>query len=289
MSYDHMPIPMSIASKVLRCVCKIKFAHNSCSGFFMRVSDRLKFLISMELFNNENFLDKNIEIEIWNKKIMNMELNGRFIRNFQRPKYISVIEIRETDDIYKDIEFLDYDLNYQKGYEIYKNMNIFSIHFPNGGEAVCASGKVINIYNNIYNNNFDHNIPTNLGSGGCPILILSESINLIKVIGIHYGKDNPTNLGIATFIGSIINEINKPIKNENNFKVFGNNKIFYNNGIFNNKINIDNNINMNNNKIFKTNIPNANNITKYNNKIIPFNNNLNNINVNYYQNLIIII
>ena len=42
-----------------------------------------------------------------------MELNGRFIRNFQRPKYISVIEIRETDDIIeykgvqKSLEFID--------------------------------------------------------------------------------------------------------------------------------------------------------------------------------------
>ena len=42
---------------------------------------------------------------------------------------------------------------------------------------------------------------------------------------------------------------------------------------------------MNNNKIFNQNILKSNNITKYNNKIIPFNNNLNNINVNYYQNL----
>ena len=123
---------------------------------------------------------------------MNMELNGRFIRNFQGPKYISVIEIGETDDIYKDIEFLDYDLNYQEGYgyEIYKNQFIFSIHFPNGGEAACASGKVIDIYNN----NFDHNIPTNLGSGGCPILLLRESINFIKVIGVHHGKYVPTQL-----------------------------------------------------------------------------------------------
>ena len=38
MSYDHhMPIPMNVASKVLRCVCKIKYANenkiNSFSGF----------------------------------------------------------------------------------------------------------------------------------------------------------------------------------------------------------------------------------------------------------------
>ena len=287
MSYDHlMPIPMNVTSKVLRCVCKIKYANenkiNYFSGFFMRVSDALKYLISMEIFRGENLINKNIEIEIWNKKIVNMELNGRFIKNFEFPKSITVIEIKETDDIYKDVEFLDYDQNYHKGYEIYKDENIFSIHFPLGKEAVCASGKVININND----ELEHNIPTDRGSGGCPILILSNNINSIKVIGVHTSKNILKHLNYATLIGSIINGINKPIKNENKFVDFDKNKIFYNN-IYNNNIYIDNNINnnINNHKIYNPNNPKVNNIINYNNKIIPFNNNLNNINKNYIHNL----
>ena len=277
MSFDHRPIPMDIVSKVLKCVCKIKFGRENRgfgTGFFLKVSENAKFLICSIHFWNE----KLITIEIWNKKIMNMELNGRFIKNFQGPKYISVIEIRETDDIYKDIEFLDYDLNYQKGYEIYIKTNIFSIHFPNGGEASCASGKVIEIDED----QFNHNIPTVHGSGGCPILLL----NLIKVIGVHTGTDS-NQLGISDFIGRAINEINKSFKSENKCKVFDKNKIFYNNGI--NNINIDNNIddmnNININKIFNPNNSNVYNQINYNNKILPFNNNLNNIKGNFIQQL----
>ena len=31
----------------------------------------------------------------------------------EQPKDISIIEIKESDEIYEDIEFLDYDLNYE--------------------------------------------------------------------------------------------------------------------------------------------------------------------------------
>ena len=60
MSYDHRPIPMNIASKVLRCICKIECKEPKflTTGFFMRVSDTLKFLITSNL--RENLINKNI-------------------------------------------------------------------------------------------------------------------------------------------------------------------------------------------------------------------------------------
>ena len=278
MSYDHhMPIPMNIASKVLRCVCKIKFGRENRgigTGFFLKVSENAKFLICSIHFCNE----KSTTIEIWNKKIMNLAFNGRFFKKAEIPNHTTIIEIKETDDIYSDIDFLDYEPNYQKGYNIYNNSDIFSIHFPLGGEAACASGKVIEIDED----QFNHNIPTVHGSGGCPILLL----NLIKVIGVHWGKEH-NKMGIADFIGPAINEIKKSFKSENKSKVFDKNKIFYNNGI--NNINIDNNIDdMNNikiNKIFNPNNSNVYNQINYNNKILPFNNNLNNIKGNFIQQL----
>ena len=68
MSYEHhMPIPLNITSKVMRTVCKIKFGIEkdkivSSTGFFMRVSDKLKYLITMEIFGDKNLNNKNIEI-----------------------------------------------------------------------------------------------------------------------------------------------------------------------------------------------------------------------------------
>ena len=281
MFYDHKPIPMNIASKVLRCVCKTKIIFKDYTGintgFFFRASDGSKFLIPgfMSLKN----INENIYFEIWNKKIMNLTFNDRFIKNFESPINTAVIEIKETDSIYNDIDFLDYDPNYQKGYEIYKEANIFSIHFPSGKEAACASGKVIEIDKKYYE--IGHNIPTERGSGSCPILLLSDNINEIKVIGFHYAKDIKRKLGLATFIGPIIDELKKSFKKENKPKVF--------NGINIINFNIDNNMNninnINSNKIFNPNNPRVNNLINYNNKIQPFNNNFNNIKGNYIQHL----
>ena len=151
MSYihAHMPIPIEISFKVSKCICKITVKYKGsisiATGFFMRVSDTLKYLITNNHVVNEYCTNKDITIEIWNKKIMDISINGRFIKFFNLFLDITAIEIKETDSIYKDIEFLDYDLNYLKGYGIYKDSNIFSLYFPSGGEAVSASGKVTGI------------------------------------------------------------------------------------------------------------------------------------------------
>ena len=53
-----------------------------------------------------------------------------------------MIEIQESDEIYKEIEFLDFDLNYiQKGYIIYKDVDIFSLEYIFREDAYCSSGK----------------------------------------------------------------------------------------------------------------------------------------------------
>ena len=203
---------------------------------------------------------------------MDMPINGRFIKFF-KVLDTTAIEIKETDYFYKDIEFLDYDKNYEKCCEFCVGKGVFSLYFPSGKEAVAASGEVIHINNK----EFEHDIPTELGSAGFPIILLSNN----KVIGIHCDVNWGKQTGIATFIFFIINEINKPIKTDNKSKVFDKNKKFYNK-IINN---IDNNINIFNNKILYLNNPKVNNEINYNNKMQPFNNNLNNIKGNYIQKL----
>ena len=57
-----------------------------------------------------------------------MNINDHYIKYFDKPKDITVIEIQETDELYKDIEFLNYDsLDGQQHYLIYKDKKIFTL------------------------------------------------------------------------------------------------------------------------------------------------------------------
>jgi len=137
---------------------------------------------------------------------MKLNFNNRYFKFFEEPIDITIIEIRESDKIYKYIEFLDYDINYiRQGYIIYKDADIFSLEHPYGEDIACASGKLIKIYNY----EFDHNIPTEKGSSGCPILLLSKNINLIQIIGVHKNSDRKLQINGGTFIGEVINALNQ--------------------------------------------------------------------------------
>ena len=148
-------------------------------------------------------------------KNLKLNLKSRYTKYMDIPKDIAIIELKETDELYNDILFLNYDLNYIKqGYEIYKDADIFSIEHPLGDDASCASGRIINI--NDYE--FEHDISTDNGSSGCPILLLHYNINFIHVIGIHKDADYSRKLNGGTFIGEIFEEDfdQKNIKIENN-------------------------------------------------------------------------
>jgi len=147
----------------------------------MNYSDSIKALITNYHLLNPSIEKENIEIEIYDKKTMKLNFENRFTKYFNFPKDIEIIEIKNTDEIYKYIKFLDYDLNYKKGYMIYKDAYVFSIEHPDGEEACCASGKITDIYDF----EFEHNISTNQGSSGCPIFLLTNNINFVNVIGIH--------------------------------------------------------------------------------------------------------
>ena len=181
----------------------------------MKVSDSLKVLITDCHVINSELNIKNIQIEIWNKKIMKLKLDGRYTQFIKNIKDITVIEIKDSDEIYKDIEFLDFDFHYLKdGYKIYHNAEVFSIDHSLVQSIEYATGSIINI--NGYE--FKHNISLGAGSSGYPIILLNNNINSIQVIGIHkYGGDKSSVINNGTFIGEIINEINNNLllKNTN--------------------------------------------------------------------------
>ena len=148
----HKAVPMNIANKTLKSICKIIV--NSIegdiygTGFFMKINDSKKYLITNYHVISEERINDEIVIEIHNHKTMKLKKGNRVIKYFKRPKDITVIEIKNNDDIYKDIDFLDYDYNcVPNRYNIYENIDVFSIQHPLGDNAACGSGTIININN----------------------------------------------------------------------------------------------------------------------------------------------
>ena len=239
----NKPVPMNIANKVMKSICKIIIKginKNNIygTGFFMKISNSLKFLITNYHVICPNVINQNIEVEIWDQKKMKLNISNRYIKYFEKPKDITIIKIKDTDSIYNDIEFLGYDSNYINGYNIYKNNDIFTVQYPLGKDAVIASGIIVDIDGY----EFDHNISTDEGSSGCPIILLNNNINLIQVIGIHKSGSYDENINSGTFIGELINYINNNInivnkpeeKNENNDNAI----ISLNNNKYNNILNL---------------------------------------------------
>ena len=215
----HKPIPINVIDKVKKSICKIIIEKEDSfiygTGFFLNILDSGKYLCTNNHIISKETINEEIYLEIYNNKKRKLRINNRNIKYFEKPKDITIIEIKNDDRIYKYIEFLNYDLNYKNGYEIYKNADIFSIEYPLGQNAACASGKIIGIDNN----EFSHTIPTNNGSSGCHIILLHDDIKFLQVIGIHKASGILNKLNYGTFIAEIFNVynkiINKNISNNN--------------------------------------------------------------------------
>ena len=76
----HKPVPINLIVKVMKSICKIRvskkeeLAHGT--GFFLNYTDKIKYLITCYHVINPEV--ENIEIEIWNKKIMKLKLKNRY-------------------------------------------------------------------------------------------------------------------------------------------------------------------------------------------------------------------
>ena len=214
---ENNQIDFDTVDKIKNSICKIKIHINNKikfgTGFFIIYQER-KFLITC--FHVINLEVKEFEIEIWNKKTKMIELKNRYFNFIERLIDITVIEINNNDDFIEDIEFLDYDLNYLKGYSQYKNIEVFSLGYPNGEKLKSDSG----IIKEIDGPEFYHNINTQTGSSGSPIILFTT----LKVIGVHKQGIIELNLNVGTFIGEILNAIGEP-KINNKTKIKEDNKI----------------------------------------------------------------
>ena len=196
---ENKLIPIKIIDNLKTALCKIKYNDEPIeangTGFFLAYNS-FCFLVTNYHVISENI--KNIEIEIWNGKIMDLNLNDRYIKFLQKPKDITFIQIKENE--INNITYLNYDLNYERGYNQYLNAEVLSLGYPNGKDLSTGSGKI----KGIGEFEFYHNIPTENGSSGSPIILFSS----LTVIGIHKAANYQRRLNKGTFIGEIIKDIN---------------------------------------------------------------------------------
>ena len=114
----NIPIPMDVSNKVLKSICKITAKNNSktifATGFFVKITEAKKYLITNNHVISQEKINWDIEIEIYNHKTMKLNFNNRDIKYFPGVKDITMVEIKNNDSIYNNIEFLDYDLKIKK-------------------------------------------------------------------------------------------------------------------------------------------------------------------------------
>ena len=243
----HKPVPINLFQKALKSIFNINIYNgneidNCRKGFFIRIFS-LKYLITFTKINISKNYDSSkqngeIEVEIYTNARIKIEFNQRFIKYLEKPKGILIIEIKDSDFMHENIEFLDYDQKYiNYGYSIYKTSEVFCFDYKEN-KPLCTTGEIKIIINDY---EFENDIDITSDSIGYPIILLTNNINNINVIGIHEGADLAKNVNIGIFIGEIIKSI--PKKLELNKQDLNKDKIFeYNNNIHINK-KIYNNLN----------------------------------------------
>ena len=200
-------VPLSIINKFRKSICNIsckkrevfttKFRDYFITGFFLKINN-IKFLVTSKIEINDK-INGNVTVEIFNNKKEIIKLNDRYFEYFGVYLDITIIEIKDSDKITRDIDFLEYDSDYIKGYKQYENMDIFSLFYINilkKNDILASSGKI----KKLDKFRFHHNIKTFYGSSGCPIILFDS----LKVVGVHMGYDTEKNLKIATFLGEIL-------------------------------------------------------------------------------------
>ena len=121
------------------------------------------------------------------KKYIKLDINERFIKCFEKPKDVTIIEIIESNNLPKE-KYLIADLNYKNGgFNDYLNHQFYLAGYPDAenifieyqNEAFTSSGQIKQVYNNY---EFKHTLDTREGSSGSPIYLISNryAIGILK-------------------------------------------------------------------------------------------------------------
>ena len=206
----------NILNQMNKCVCII---YNDCegTGFFTKIpfnNKLLPVLISNYHILNENDIKNNKKILInLNKEIRSIEIDEKRKRFTNEKLDITIVEIKEEDNIKEYIELDDNIMDYFKfnkkenpNYinKIYCNKSIYILNYQEGNDIVASYGQPPKLNDMEIN----HKCSTKEGSSGAPILLIKNQ----KLIGVHYGSSNIYELNKGTLIIYAIIEFQK-IKN----------------------------------------------------------------------------
>ena len=209
LSIDKMKI---ITNQMEKKVCKIKCRNGSTgTGFFCKIPypnfyNLLPVLITNNHVLNEEDLKINniIVLSINNDQFTYKILidNSRKIYTNENLFDITIIEIKENDGINLNYFLeLDDEDEMNEGIKdvnkIYKDKNVYIIHYPGGDTVKCDQGIIQAIEENNYT--ILHKCNTDSGSSGCPILNLTN----YKVIGFHKGASKTK---LKSNFGTLIKE-----------------------------------------------------------------------------------
>ena len=224
-------MPSSIPYEVLKAlipkmetqICKIECNNGGFgTGFFCNIpkgwDQTLKTLITNNhVLNKDDILiGKKIKFSLNNEKTFYEIEIDKSRKIYTNEKYdITIIEIKEYDKLNK-ISFFDIDEQiFDKDIkEIFKNAQIYLLHYPKGIRMEISNGLIKNINEDNYT--IRHLCYSSGGSSGSPII---NSIDF-KVIGIHKGgAEGAKNYNLGTILKEPIekfNEIDKMFTNEIN-------------------------------------------------------------------------
>ena len=210
-----------LGQKLETHICKIECKEGHGTGFFCNIP--YKWNILKALITNEHVLNKD---DIMPGKIIKFSINNEkyyFELKFDelRKTYISekyditIIELKKEDELDK-ISFFDIDnqIFEENTKDIFKNKQIFLLHYPKGEGMVCSNGIIKNINEDNYT--IQHLCNSNSGSSGGPLINAKN----FQVIGIHKGGGFGTkNYNMGTFLKEPIEiykeQINENIKDKN--------------------------------------------------------------------------
>ena len=199
---------------------KIKKETKIGTGFFIKTNINgkiCKCLCTNNHIISQEYVDSNKEFNFYygkknneTKKTIKLDSKKRFIACFKEPKDVCLIEIIKNDNIPED-KYLLPDLNYKHGFNTYENKKFYLAGYPRGnnqflGERHISSGKI----KEIKGFQFSHTLDKSSGSSGSPICLINNQ----NIIGLHKSgsKSRPINYG--TFIGIILDDLEKYDKND---------------------------------------------------------------------------
>ena len=173
-------------------ICKIKCVDGSYgTGFFCNIPynewDNLRVLMTNNhiLKLNDILPGKQIEFSLFNDKKSYKILIDESRKIFTNEKYdLTIIEMKKNDGLNKNSFFdLDNQIFNDNAKIIFKNEQIYLLHYPKGIEMTSSLGLIKSISEDDYT--IQHLCSSEEGSSGGPLINATK----FEVIGIHKGGE----------------------------------------------------------------------------------------------------